>query len=96
MNTNVLMGWAAAGILKVALERACSKDPKAVAKAMREIEIDYGQQYSFQQFGVKFGETGDNLKAGPTIHQIINGVRVDVFPDEVKEKEPLWPKPKFK
>ena len=96
INTNVLMGWAAVTILKDALERSCSTDPKEVAKALRKTDLGFGEGYFFQQFGVKFGENGDNLKAGPTIHQIINGVWVNVFPDEIKERDPIWPRPKFK
>jgi branched-chain amino acid transport system substrate-binding protein len=83
-------------LLYKALEKAGSKDPIVIAKTLRETELEYGEDYYFQQFGVKFDENGDNVRAGATISQARGGTRVTVFPDDVARTTPIWPKPKFK
>jgi branched-chain amino acid transport system substrate-binding protein len=89
-------GVSGAWLLYQAVEKAASKDPKKVAEALRKMDIKYGDGYYFQQFGVKFNEAGDNVKAAATIYQVQNGLREAVYPAEQAKKKPLWPKPKFK
>jgi branched-chain amino acid transport system substrate-binding protein len=93
---NVIMGWSAAWVFADALERCGSRDPKEIAKALRNTDLKFGEGYFFQQFGLKFDETGENTRAASTITQIIEGKRLGVFPDVAKKREPVWPKPKFR
>jgi ABC-type branched-subunit amino acid transport system substrate-binding protein len=95
--TSTFIGGCSAGwLFYVALEQCGSKDPKVVAKALRKVDIKYGDGYFFQQFGCKFDEKGDNVRASAAIFQVRNGIKNSVFPTEYATEKPIWPKPKFK
>jgi branched-chain amino acid transport system substrate-binding protein len=93
--SNAVGGISGIWLLYTALEKCGSKDPKVIAKALRETKLDYCEGYFFQQFGVEFNEAGDNVRTGATISQFQGGTRVPVFPADAAKAEALWPKPNF-
>jgi branched-chain amino acid transport system substrate-binding protein len=93
--SNVVGGISGIWLLYKALEAAGSKDPKVIAKTLRDTQLEYGEGYYFQQFGVKFDENGDNVRAGATVSQFRGGTRLTVFPKDVATTESIWPKPNF-
>lgn len=96
LELNAMLGAAGAWLLYDTLERCGSKDRQQIAKALQKTDIKYGQGYFFMQFGCKFDERGENIRAGATISQFQSGTRVNVFPVEFSTKKPFWPKPKFR
>jgi branched-chain amino acid transport system substrate-binding protein len=96
MASTFVGGASGAWLLYRTIEKCASADPKVIAKALRTIEIPYGDGYYYQQFGCKFDPRGDNLHASATIFQVQNGVKANVFPTEYATQKPVWPKPPFK
>jgi branched-chain amino acid transport system substrate-binding protein len=96
MPSTFIGGISGAWLLYRAVEQCASPDPKVIAKTLHAIEIKYGDGFYFQQFGCKFDGKGDNTLASATIFQVQNNLRVSVFPAEVSNHKPLWPKPPFK
>jgi branched-chain amino acid transport system substrate-binding protein len=95
ISSTVYGGITAAWLFYQAVEKAASKDPVAIAKALRQLDLNFGEGYYFQLTGAKFGENGDNLKAASLISQYQNREATTVFPASFEEKKPIWPKPKF-
>lgn len=96
MASTFVGGASGAWLLYRTIEKCASADPKVIAKALRTIDIPYGDGYYYQQFGCKFDPRGDNLHASATIFQVQNGVKANVFPTEYATQKPVWPKPPFK
>lgn len=96
MPSTFVGGASGAWLLYRAIEKCASADPKVIAKALRAIEIPYGDGYYYQQFGCKFDAKGDNLHASATIFQVQKGVKANVFPKEYATQNATWPKPPFK
>jgi hypothetical protein len=96
MPSTFVGGVSGAWLLYRTIERCASADSKLIAKSLRTIEIPYGDGYYYQQFGCKFDEKGDNLRASATIFQVQNGVKYNVFPTEYASQKPVWPKLPFK
>ena len=96
ITSTFIGGCSAAWLLYVAVEQCGSKDPKVIAKALRKVDLKYGDGYFFQQFGCKFDEKGDNVRAAAAIFQVHNGIKNSVFPAEYATSKPIWPKPRFK
>jgi branched-chain amino acid transport system substrate-binding protein len=96
MPSTFVGGTSGAWLLYRTLEKCASKDPKVIAKALRTMDVKYGDGYYFQQFGCKFDDKGDNLNASATVFQVQGGVKNNVFPAEYATQKPVWPKPQFK
>ncbi len=96
ISATFIGGVSGAWLLYQAVEKAGSKDPKKIGQALRDIDIPYGEGYYFQQFGCKFNENGDNVRAAATIYQIFSGAREAVYPTEQAKKKAVWPKANFK
>ena len=79
-------------IFKEACEMAKSADRKAVAAALRQIDIKDGPATFFPGGRIKFDENGRRVGAKLTISQWQNGVPVAVFPNELAVAPTIWPK----
>jgi len=79
-------------IFKEALEMAKSADRKAVAAAIRRMDMTDGPAKYFPGGRVKFDETGRRVGAQLTISQWQNGRPVVVFPPEMAVAPAIWPK----
>jgi branched-chain amino acid transport system substrate-binding protein len=80
-------------IFKEALELAGVAEKKAVAKAMRELDLTDGPALFYPGKRVKFDETGMRVGAQLVIYQWQNGVPVTVFPETSAVAKVKWPKP---
>jgi branched-chain amino acid transport system substrate-binding protein len=79
-------------IFKAALEAAGKPDRKAVAKALRAIDLKDGAARYFPGGRVKFDENGRREGAGLLIVQWQNGVPLTVYPAKEAVSKPVWPK----
>jgi branched-chain amino acid transport system substrate-binding protein len=79
-------------IFKAALEAAGKADRKAVAKALRTIDLKDGAARYFPGGRVKFDANGRREGAGLLIVQWQNGVPVTVYPAKEAVAKPAWPK----
>lgn len=80
-------GAAAGVVLQAALEKAGAIETESVSKAMRALNLEtfYGN--------VEFNEKGENVRATLNASQIIdNSVKV-IYPEQVSDSKPLYPKP---
>ncbi|HTU03717.1 MAG TPA: ABC transporter substrate-binding protein, partial [Candidatus Sulfotelmatobacter sp.] len=85
------------GIAIQALENAKSYDPMAIRDAMAKLDLKTGDRYIYWPDGVKFDETGYNVKA-QTIGGQYQGMKLKImFPDAlVAPNAPaVWPMPKW-
>lgn len=78
-------------IIKEALEKAGSADPKNVRDALASLDITKPPPTAFNGSEVKFDEHGQNPLAPPFIVQWQNGVPVLVTPTEVAVAPLKWP-----
>jgi branched-chain amino acid transport system substrate-binding protein len=78
-------------IFKAALEKAGKADRKAVAKALREMDLKDGAANYFPGGRIKFDASGRRVGAGLLIVQWQNGVPVTVYPAKDAVAKPLWP-----
>lgn len=78
-------------IIKEALEKAGSADPKKVRDALASLDITKPPPTAFNGSEVKFDEHGQNPLAPPFIVQWQNGVPVLVTPTEVAVAPLKWP-----
>ena len=79
-------------IFKEACEMAKSGDRKAVAAALRSIDLTDGPARFFPGGRVKFDENGRRVGAELTISQWQNGVPVAVYPSQLAVAPAIWPK----
>jgi branched-chain amino acid transport system substrate-binding protein len=79
-------------IFKAALEAAGKPDRKAVANALRTIDLKDGAARYFPGGRVKFDESGRREGAGLLIVQWQNGVPLTVYPAKEAVAKPVWPK----
>jgi branched-chain amino acid transport system substrate-binding protein len=79
-------------IFKAALEAAGKADRKAVAQALRKIDLRDGAARYFPGGRVKFDESGRREGAGLLIVQWQNGVPLTVYPAKEAVAKPVWPK----
>ncbi len=78
-------------IFKAALEKAGKADRKAVARALREMDLKDGAANFFPGGRVKFDASGRRVGASLLIVQWQNGVPVTVYPAQDAVAKPLWP-----
>jgi branched-chain amino acid transport system substrate-binding protein len=80
-------------IFRAALEAAGKADRKAVAKALREMNLTGGPANFFPGNGkLRFEDNGRRADAGLLIVQWQNGVPITVYPAKDALAPPLWPK----
>lgn len=79
-------------VFAYALEKAGKADKKAVAEAIRAIDVTDGPAQYYSGTRLKFDEQGRNLDAKLVIVQWQNGEPVAVFPPEVAMAAPVWTK----
>ena len=77
-------------VMKEALEKAGKADRNAVAQALRTLDAGDSKYYPGGQ--LKFDEKGRRVGAGVVIVQWQNGVPVTVYPPELAQATPFWPK----
>jgi len=76
-------------VFKDALEKACSRDRKDVAEALRT--LDAGPSHYYPGGTISFDEQGHREGASLTIIQWQEGVPVTVFPTDLAVSEAKWP-----
>jgi branched-chain amino acid transport system substrate-binding protein len=77
-------------LMKAALEKAGKADRLAVADAFRTMDGGPAKYYPGGQ--LKFDEKGRRVGAGVVIVQWQNGVPVTVYPSDLAQSSPFWPK----
>jgi branched-chain amino acid transport system substrate-binding protein len=93
MSTQALGGYHLPWILKEALEIAGSSDPKAVAEALRKVDIkDKPGAYQMSR-RVKFDDAGRNIYSRLGLLQWRNGELRTVWPKEVASVPLVYPSP---
>jgi branched-chain amino acid transport system substrate-binding protein len=79
-------------IFKEAMEMSRSADRKAVAAAIRRMDMTDGPARFFPGGRIKFDDSGRRVGAQLTISQWQNGRPVVVFPPEMAVAPAIWPK----
>jgi branched-chain amino acid transport system substrate-binding protein len=79
-------------IFKEAMEMAKSADRKAVAAAIRRMDITDGPAKYYPGGRIKFDDNGRRVGSKLTITQWQNGQPVVVFPPEMALAPAIWPK----
>jgi branched-chain amino acid transport system substrate-binding protein len=93
--------YAAMYVLKDALERAASTDPKKIAEALRNTNYNSGPGYIVSYETITFDENGQNPNAGLIVqqHLLVDGEieRVTVWPPSAAREgfEPMYPVPEW-
>ena len=87
---NVISTYGDMWLMKAALEKAGKADRLAVADAFRTMDGGPAKYYPGGQ--LKFDEKGRRVGAGVVIVQWQNGVPVTVFPPDLAQSSPFWPK----
>jgi len=87
---NVISTYGDMWVMKEALEKAGKADRNAVAQALRTLDAGDSKYYPGGQ--LKFDEKGRRVGAGVVIVQWQSGVPVTVYPPELAQAEPFWPK----
>jgi branched-chain amino acid transport system substrate-binding protein len=84
-----------AAIIVDTLERAGATDREKVRDAMSKTDLKIGDKYVISLNGVKFDDTGSNIRAGFVMLQILDGEQKSVWPAEYAAAKPVWPAPKW-
>src|SRR6187551_3433890 len=87
---NVISTYGDMWLMKAALEKAGKADRLAVADAFRTMDGGPAKYYPGGQ--LKFDEKGRRVGAGVVIVQWQNGVPVTVYPSDLAQSSPFWPK----
>jgi branched-chain amino acid transport system substrate-binding protein len=94
MTQDPLSTYAHVWMIKEALEKARSSDPKAVRDALAGLDLTSGPAaQSLAPGRIKFDERGRRIGAVPLIVQWQNGEPYTVFPADVAVRKPIWPGP---
>ncbi|MGD0627046.1 MAG: ABC transporter substrate-binding protein [Thermodesulfobacteriota bacterium] len=83
--------YAAVWVLKEALEKAGSPDPKKVRDVLAKIEITTGLAGLMQPGKIKFDSTGWNIHVYPTMIQWQRGEPRTVYPEQAATNNVVWP-----
>jgi len=81
-------------VLGEAINRAGSTDPKAIARALSETDLNQ-DQVIVPWKGVKFDSTGENIRASAVIQQRQRGHHEIVWPFNMRSAKPVWPAPSW-
>jgi branched-chain amino acid transport system substrate-binding protein len=90
MTQNVISTYGDMWLMKAALEKAGKADRLAVADAFRTLDGGPSKYYPGGQ--LKFDEKGRRVGAGVVIVQWQSGVPVTVYPSDLAQASPFWPK----
>jgi len=89
MTQNAISTYGDMWIFKAALEKACSRDRKDVAEALRN--LDAGPSEYYPGGTISFDEMGRREGASLTVIQWQDGVPVTIFPEDLAVAQPKWP-----
>ncbi len=89
MNDNTSRDVTALFTLADAINRAGSAKPEDIRKALIATDIP-GNLTVMPWAGVKFDETGQNVKGTPVIQQVTNGVYHTIWPFDVAVQPAVW------
>lgn len=89
METAAMLSYQSVEVIAAALEEAGSDDPVAVRDAISDISID-DPLLAFDG-PITFDETGQNENATVIVMQILDGNVEQVFPEEFKTKDLVFP-----
>jgi branched-chain amino acid transport system substrate-binding protein len=89
ITTAAVLSYQAVEVVAEALEAAESSDPVELRDAIAGISIS-DPLLTFPG-PIEFGEDGENANARPTLMQVQSGEIVQVLPEEVAQKEPVFP-----
>lgn len=89
METSAMLAYQAVVVIARGLEETGSKDPEELRDAIAGLEIDD----PLLEFGgpIAFDEAGENENASVTVMQIRDGQVEQVFPDEFKTADIVYP-----
>lgn len=89
METSAMLAYQAVVVIARGLEETGSKDPEELRDAIADLEIDD----PLLEFGgpIAFDEAGENENASVTVMQIRDGKVEQVFPDEFKTADIVYP-----
>jgi branched-chain amino acid transport system substrate-binding protein len=94
MTQDPLSTYAHLWMIKEALEKAKSSDPKAVRDALASLDLTTGPAaQSLAPGRIKFDERGRRIGAIPLIVQWQAGEPYTVFPSDIAVRKPVWPGP---
>lgn len=82
-------------VLKEAIEKAKSTDPKKVRDALAAIDIKEGPGACMPGYHVQFDETGWNKWVHPVMVQWQGGDLRTIWPKDSQAVKPVWPVPKW-
>jgi branched-chain amino acid transport system substrate-binding protein len=89
MRTEAVFSYQDVYVLADALERAKSTDAKAIRDALAKTSL---QSDLIPMLGpIQFDDKGENPNAAPIINQVQGGQVLQVYPDNVAEKPPVFP-----
>jgi branched-chain amino acid transport system substrate-binding protein len=92
MNGHAAETYMSTMVLRDALERAGSTDPKKLRDALAETKI-CGDENLLPYDCIRFDESGQSPEGRLTILQVQNGEFVSVWPDGIAAAEVVWPVP---
>ena len=89
METSAMLAYQAVVVIAQGLEETGSKDPEELRDAISELEVDD----PLLEFPgpITFDDAGENENASVTVMQIRDGAIEQVFPDDVKTADIVYP-----
>ena len=89
MRTEAVFAYQDVYVLADALERAKSTDPKAIRDTLAKTSL---KSDLIPMLGpIQFDDKGENPNAAPIINQVQGGQVLQVYPDNMAEKPPVFP-----
>jgi branched-chain amino acid transport system substrate-binding protein len=79
-------------VLAEAINNAGSTDPQRVRAALLNLDIP-GREMIMPWSGVRFDASRQNVAANGVVEQRVQGLFRVVFPDELQQAKPVWPRP---
>jgi branched-chain amino acid transport system substrate-binding protein len=79
-------------VLADAIDNAGSIDPQRVRAALLNMDIP-GREMIMPWSGVRFDASHQNVAATGVVEQRVQGLFRVVFPDELQQAKPVWPRP---
>lgn len=95
MNAEFAETYASVFVIADAIERAKSKDPKAIREELAKTRIESGPASILPAGKIEFDEKGQNKYAQLIMVQVRDGKRVTVWPQVAAAQAPVWPAPKY-
>ena len=89
LNDNTSRQVVALQVLADAINRAGSKEPEAIRKALVATNVP-GDQTIMPWKGIKFDVTGQNTEATPVIQQVSDGTYRTIYPADVAVVDAAW------